>query len=202
MVYPLAEDSDFRGSDDSRRRSSQLDVHFDSVSASYEASVDNLCLHWFSEGVRLGRQLQRDDDNERLSRYKTRIRAQAVKYEEEVLLRQKYHKEMELLQSELFALKDELIAVHTVYEELALSVTTSNPSLESGSHLGPSSTNRPERYDDAIESVSQSLWDTEEDFHALQQMQFMEHEIDSDQLVDDADRCGFENYVICVFVYV
>ncbi len=146
--------------------------------AYYEASIDNLCLHWFSEGVSFGRQLQRDEHDERLSRYKTRIRAQATKYEEEVLLRKRYREEMEFLRSEVFVLKDQLLAAHTAYEELALSVTTSSFSL--------SATSAPE----CCGFVNE---DAEEDFYASQQMQFM---------VDDADQSRFKNHVSCIFIHV
>jgi hypothetical protein len=151
----------------------------------YEASIDNLCLHWFSEGVSFGRRLQGDEHDERLSRYKTRIRAQATRYEEEVLLRKRYREEMEFLQSEVFALKDQLLAVHTAYEELALNITSA-----------------PERRGFMNEDVFGSAPLDEEDFYASQQMQFMEHDIVPDQLVDDADQSRFKNHVSCIFVRV
>lgn len=83
-----------------------------------ESFVEQLCLQYFSDGVRLGRELQRVDEGERLSRYKARMRA------EEVLLRKKYGQEMEFLQSELSALKDELLTTQAAYEEIVLRVAT------------------------------------------------------------------------------
>jgi len=161
----------------------------------YEASIGNLCLHWFSEGVSFGRRLQRDEHDERLSRYKTRIRAQATKYEEEVLLRKRYREDMEFLQSEVFVLKDQLLAAHTAYEELALSVTT--PSFDS------SATSAPECHGVVHEDVfGTAPPDAEEDFYASQQMQFMGHDIDPYRLVDDADQSRFKNHVSCIFIHV
>ena len=195
MASPLVQV--FRGTDtNSPQHLSHSDVHFDSDSAAhhpyYEASIDNLCLDWFSEGVRLGRQLQRDEDDERLSeslsRYKTRMRAQTMKYEKEVLLRKRCREEMDFLQAQIFVLKDELLAAHAAYEELALSVTTSSSSslsgpLEAGPHLNVSSVALSEHHDSMNEGVSESSpSEAEEDFH-----------------VDGADQSRYKNHVSFIF---
>jgi hypothetical protein len=135
----------------------------------------------------MGRQLQRDDDEERLARYKARMRAQAVKYEEEVALRKRYCEEMTFLRSQLEILKDEVLAAQTAYEELAISITTSG---------SPSSSNDLPAILGALDEYvsAPGSWDadTEDDFYALQQMQIMSHEIDC----DDVDQLRF-NYPRC-----
>jgi hypothetical protein len=189
MTSPLIKVSTRPETNSQRRHSDAHSDDDDDHSADHEAyyydserSIHNLCLDWFSEGVRSGKKLQRDKDHERLSRYKTRMRAQATKYEKEVLLRERYHDEVDFLKAQLFTLKDELVAAHAAYEELALSVATSSPRSESHSDMLEAS---PQLNVSAV-----ILPETEESSPMSQHMQCM---VDGDHLVDDADQSRFKN---------
>lgn len=167
-------------------KSQHVDIHNDE-------SVKKLCLHSFSEGVRLGRELQRDDDGERLTRYKARMRA------EEVLLRKKYSEEMEFLQSELSALRDELLATQVAYEEIVRSVASASGSGQWQSRFhSNSSAGQPERLDVLTEDLLNYAQNDEDDFDTLQQVLFMEDEID--KLVDDENQSRSTRQFICILI--
>src|SRR6266540_7312612 len=156
-----------------------------------DVSTDSLCSQSFSAGVAVGRRLQRDQDRLVLYRYQDLVRKVKRKHEGEVLLRERYHLEAEILQQEVSEMEDRLLAMQIAYEELAVAVTEStllpNSSRNSSRHAGNSEvmrdTNIPldriERHQRSDDDISFSTDSTissynSDDFDNVQQLQVME----------------------------
>ena len=166
----------------------------------------------FMDGVHFGRRLQREEDRQTLSRYREDSYTFRVKYEEEVLLRERYRTEAEVSQEELSQIKCQLLAAQLVYEELALNYAklrssrprcsgipvSHNQELESNSWAIPmnETLDSSESYAYELDSSMSPDVDVietgefEENFDALQQVQLIE-----ELGVDYVEQLGFSAWI-------
>lgn len=74
----------------------------------------------FTHGVLAGRRLQREEDEELCSRYRSRLHYAQNRHTEALRVQTSHRAEIELLRRELTAVKDRLMAVQMAYEDLAM----------------------------------------------------------------------------------
>lgn len=173
----------------------------DSTSRSNVVNYDNERYsdsQTFLEGVRFGRRLQREEDRQILSKYRESSYALKSKYEEEIVLRERYRAEAEALQEEISHTKLQLMSLKLAFDELALSYAeirsaSRRPSGPSRNYEDepediPWATPTTERHDnysneqydyrlDSLTSPSVDtidIWNCEDDFDVLQQVQLIE----------------------------
>ncbi|KAF8962090.1 hypothetical protein BDZ97DRAFT_1156830 [Flammula alnicola] len=75
----------------------------------------------FTDGIRIGRRMQEEEDSLILSQYRSRLRSAQTKHREALVrLQVKYRSEVEILERELAGMRDRLMATQMAYEQLAM----------------------------------------------------------------------------------
>ncbi|KAF8873012.1 hypothetical protein CPB84DRAFT_650909 [Gymnopilus junonius] len=92
----------------------------------------------FTHGILQGRFLQREEDDSLLSWYRSRLQHAQQRHTDALRVQTGYHAEMEIMQRELTAVKDRLMAVQIAYEDLAMARLEDHGYLPTFNGLGDS----------------------------------------------------------------
>jgi len=147
-----------------------------------------------SKAYEMGRREQLKEDHELFSRYRSRLASVRARYDEEVLLRRRYRREMEILQTQLSEAKDQLLALQLAYGEVVVEISANaHPAHRSPlPHSPPSNSTTSTQLDAECAIRSQNswsddlaIWDDEDEFDAVQQVHMMEEFRKENSCFDD-----------------
>jgi hypothetical protein len=74
----------------------------------------------YQDGIREGKRLQEEQDYHLLMQYREQLHRSQRRYEDSVLMQERFRHEFELMEAELALLKDELMAVQMAYDDVTL----------------------------------------------------------------------------------
>jgi len=74
----------------------------------------------YQDAIREGMRLQEEQDYRLLMQYREQINRSQRRYEDSVLMQERFRQEFELMEAELASLKDELMAVQMAYDDVTM----------------------------------------------------------------------------------
>ncbi|KAF8871301.1 hypothetical protein CPB84DRAFT_793353 [Gymnopilus junonius] len=122
----------------------------------------------FTDGILQGRLLQREEDDSVLSRYRSRLQHAQQRHTDALRVQTGYRAEMEIMQRELTAVKDRLMAVQIAYEDLAMARLEDHGYLPTFNGLGDSGAAGVGSSSARSEVLSPSLASSSSTFEAMQ----------------------------------
>ncbi|KAF9522460.1 hypothetical protein CPB83DRAFT_112096 [Crepidotus variabilis] len=120
----------------------------------------------------LGRKLGREENEGILFCYRNKLARARRKYDDEVLLKDRYHQESDLLRTQLADVKDQLLAVQVAYDELSEAHARSTSQIERRlQELSPEIYSEDEyESSEPATTTSDEYSDSDDDFDVYQQV--------------------------------